>query len=147
MLSRIRIAGVLSLCIVAALLVAGCAGSDSAGTASGSPSSASDSLSGTWRMDSTDGVLFVISARGDGYTVFQWLPGTDHYDRLAVLQRSGDKLSGDLAASGYSGQLTLTLRKAGAQLAMRFYGPDMNGPLHATLTKISGSTATPTPVP
>ena len=147
MLSRIRIAVVLSSCLVAALLVVGCGGSGSTGTASGSPSPAADPFTGTWRMDSGDRVLFVISANGDTYSVVQGAPGAAGYVPLAVLQRSGDELSGDAPIAEPEGRLTLTIGTDPAHMALKFDGPKVNAPLDTTLTKVSTSTATPTPVP
>ena len=142
-----RVAGASLLLIVFALLVIGCRGSGSASSASGRPSPAADPFAGTWRMDSGDRVLFVISANGHIYTVVQGSPGAPDYVPLAVLRRSGDQLSGDATITDTNGRLTLSLGTGPAQLALNFDEPKMNGPFDTTLTRVSASTATPKPVP
>ncbi len=136
MLRRVRVTALLSLVLLIALLVAGCGGSEQA-----------DPFAGTWRMDSGDRVLFVISASGDTYTIVQGSPGAPDYVPVAELRRSGDKLSGDANISETDGVLTLSVGTDPTQLVLNFDGPKMNGPFDTTLTKVSFSTATPTPVP
>ena len=144
MVSRVRVGVVLSLVLFIAVLIAGCGGSEPGATSS---SAQADPFAGTWRMDSGDRVRFVISTDGDQYTIVQGSPGADGYVPVAVLQRTGDTLSGDATITDTEGRLTLGVGSSPEQLALTFDGPKITGPVTTTLTRLSGSTATPTPVP
>ena len=129
------------LVLVTALALVGCG---SASTAA-SPSPSADPFAGTWRMDSGDHVTFVISTADDEYTVVQGSPGSSTYTPLGVLARNGDSLSGPATVTETDGQLTLTLSGNGSKLALGFDAANMTSPFETTLTKVSGSTATPVP--
>jgi len=139
--------------LAVAFLLAGCGGaatppSATSPSASSSAGLATESFVGTWRMNSGDRVRWVISERRGKYTVLQGAPGNIDYVRLAVLKRRGNQLSGSASISTADvGTYKLRIGKVPGQMLFTFDATNMSSPLHTTLTKLSGSTATPTPVP
>ena len=99
-------------------------------------------------MNSGDHVRLVISERGGEYTVLQGAPGNIDYVSIAVLKRRGDQLSGSAPTSTADvGTYSLRIGKETGRLLFTFDATNMSSPFHTTLTRLSSSTATPTPVP
>jgi hypothetical protein len=131
--------------------------SDSTATPAPAPSGSGDPFVGTWRVNSGDprlpGQRFIIREHDGQYTLFEGLPGTTRYDRGEVVTRQGDQLSVDQVALTENGRLidawwtTLSVTEMPDQLRYRYDGTDLRGILHATMTRVSDSTATATPAP
>jgi len=137
-----------ALAIVAAvLLLAGC-GQASAPTA-GQSSAPRDPFVGTWRVDAGDRARWVIGVRHDGwYTVTQGAPGNIKYTKLGLFARHGNQLSGRvLTSTDVMSTFLLRLGNAEGQLLLTFSATNMSTLAQMTLTKLSDSTAKPTPVP
>lgn len=116
-----------------------------------------DPFVGTWRMRSP--VLggwerFVISKHDGQYTLLERVPGLTSYTRWEV-SRQGDQLSADLHLMNPTKRsklidvrwVRLSVAKVPGQLLYRYDGTDVRTPSRATMTKVSDSTATPTPAP
>ena len=125
--------------------------SDSTATPTPVPSGPDDPFVGTWRVNSGDprlqGQRFVISKHEGQYTLLVSGAG-----RLEAT-RQGDQLSADQVALTENGRLieawwtTFSVTEVPGQLLYRYDGTDKRGIWHATMTKVSDSTVTPTPAP
>jgi hypothetical protein len=99
-------------------------------------------------MNSGDKPRFVISPSGGRYVVMQGVPGKLDYVRLGSLERHGDRLSGTIPVSTVdSWVMTFSLTGVPGKMTLTAAGTNLSAPLRRTLTKLSDSTATPTPVP
>jgi hypothetical protein len=129
---------VASLVFAAAVILAGCGGS----AAQTSP------FAGTWRMDSGDHPRWVIAAQDGRFSVVQGTQGSGSYLKIAELEPSGDKLAGRiLVTSGVEGDAHLSIDDSGGQITLVVDGSTLQSPIKTTLSRVSDSTATPTPVP
>jgi hypothetical protein len=107
-----------------------------------------DPFVGTWRMDSGDHPRWVITELGGKYTVAQGTKGAPDYLKIAVLDRSGGNLHGNiLVTTGVGGQTNLAIDDSGKHIDFVVDGEELSSPITATLTKLSDSTEIPTPVP
>ena len=143
-----------ALAIAAVLLLSGCghASAPSTGQSSaphaGQSNAPHDPFVGTWRVNLGDRVRWVIRERSGRYWVTQGRPGDADYRRLALLTRYGDQLSGKMPISTHSmATILLRIGNVPGQLLLTFYATNMATPIQTILTKLSDSTATPTPVP
>jgi hypothetical protein len=132
--------------LAAVLLLAGCG-------------HAKDPFVGTWRMNSpgenaTSQARFVISKKAAQYTVTQGYHGYKAYDPIAVFTRRGGQLVASVRVTnpftgkptGEVDQFKLSTSHLPGQLLFtyRLGSPPADT---LTMTKLSESTATPTPVP
>ena len=142
----------ISFCAVA-LLLAGCGGAATSPPAtspgaSDSASTTTDPFVGTWRMDHGDRVRWVISESGGRYTIVQGAPADTRYMREGVLTRQANHLSGDVfVTTGAPGRAELSIGKIPTHMSLTVDAPQLSKPFRETLTRMSESTATPTPVP
>jgi hypothetical protein len=126
----------------AALLLAGC----------GHPK---DPFVGTWRMNSGPRARFVISKNAGHYTVTQGFRGDKTYMRIAVFTRRGDQLVASWRVTNpftgkHTGEvdtLKLSTTHVPNQLLFTFSFGLPPSADSVTMTKLSDSSATPTPVP
>jgi hypothetical protein len=135
---------------VGALLVA-CSGLSSLATPAGGPGSPAprDPFVGAWRMDRGDRWRFVISADGSIYSMVVGKPGKLRYLPAdgSPFTRTDDKLTGYVVHGSSLDRLVIALGKEPESLLLTETGRDLDRPRHATLTRLSTSTATPIPVP
>jgi hypothetical protein len=136
-----------ALALIAVLLLAGC-GQASVPSA-GQSSAPGDPFVGTWRVNAGDRVRWVIGARPAGrYTVTQGVPGDIEYRKLGLFTRHGDQLSGRvLTSTDVMSTFLLRSGNAPGQLLLTFSATNLSTLVQMTLTKLSDSTAKPTPVP
>jgi hypothetical protein len=113
----------------------------------GSPAQ-TDPFVGTWRMESGDHVRIVIAEQDGKHTLFQGSPGGSNYVSIAMLDRQGSHLRGTgLVTSSVEGQMDLAIDDSGEHIDFVVSGEGLSSPITTTLTKLSDSTGTPTPVP
>ncbi len=129
---------VVTLIVGAVMVLAACGGS----------STQSDPFVGTWRMESGDHVRIVIAEQDGKHTLLQGSPGGSNYMSIAMLDRQGSHLRGTgLVTSSVEGQMDLAIDGSGEHIDFVVSGEALSSPITTTLTKLSDSTATPTPVP
>jgi hypothetical protein len=117
-------------------------------SACGASTAQTSPFAGTWRMDSGDHPRWVIAGQGDQFSVAQGTPGSSSYLKIAELNRSGDGLRGTiLVTSGLEGEAHLSIDDSGEHITLVVDGSGLQSPISTTLSRVSGSTATPTPVP
>jgi hypothetical protein len=111
-----------------------------------------DPFVGTWRYPEFKGDRFIIGKHAGQYTLLEHTLGTTRYTRWEVT-RQGDQLSANGVALAKKGRLMdvwwvrLSVAEVPGQLLYRLDGTDMRYTVHGTMTKVSDSTATPTPAP
>jgi hypothetical protein len=118
--------------------------------ASPSASVAANPFVGTWRMDSGRPWTLVISAHGARYSILAGKHGKSRYLPLAgtPFTRTGNRLKGEWHPGGTGlNRVVFALGKSAGQLVVTETSRDLKRPFRATLTRLSSSTATPTPVP
>ncbi len=102
-------------------------------------------------MDSGRPVTLVISAHGARYSILTGKPGRSRYLPLAgtPFTRTGNRLKSEMYFSGRTGlnHLVFALGRDADQLLFTETNRNLKRPFRTTLTRLSSSTATPTPVP
>jgi hypothetical protein len=135
------------LAAVLLLLLAGCGQTNTPNVAQSS--AAHDPFVGTWRLNPFQGLRWVIGGRDGKYTVVQGATGQTHYTKIAVLSRHGNQLSGRAlgATADQGASFTLLVAPAPGRLYLNIDVSNTGKPGDMMMTRLSGSTATPTPVP
>jgi hypothetical protein len=129
---------VVALVVGAVMVLAACGGS----------SAQTDPFVGTWRMESGGHVRIVIADQDGKHALFQGSPGGSNYMSIAMLDRQGSHLRGTgLVTSSVEGQMDLAIDDSGEHIDFVVSGEGLSSPITTTLTKLSDSTGTPTPVP